>query len=83
MTETTTNHFRQNLKSHVDHVVRNHEIMKVTRRNGEDFVVLSASDWQAVAETLHINQVPGLVAKIQKTAREPLSKGIRLKDLKW
>lgn len=81
--ETTANHFRQNLKSHVDRCARNHEILKVNRKRGNDFVVLSASDWQAVEETLHINHVPGLVQKIHNAAKEPLSQGTKLKDFKW
>ena len=36
--------FRENLKHFVEQVVSRHIPLKVTRRNGEDFVVLSAED---------------------------------------
>lgn len=81
--ETTTNHFRQHLKSHVDTCIKNRKPLTVTRKNGGDFVVISADDWRAVEETLYLNRVPGLVKKIQKAAKEPLSKGTKLKDFKW
>lgn len=81
--ETTANYFRQHLKSQVDFCIKNHTPLKVNRKRGGDFVVLSADDWGAIEETLHINRVPGLVQKIKKAAREPLSKGVKLKDFKW
>ena len=83
MNEMTANHFREHLKSAVDEVVDNHEVLRVTRRNGGDFVVLSAEDWEAVAETLHLNQVRGLVESIKEAAREPLERGTGLRDLDW
>ena len=83
MNEMTVNHFREHLKAAVDEVVANHEVLRVTRRNGSDFVVLSADDWQAIAETLQLNQVRGLVDSIQEAAKEPLERGTKLEDLEW
>ena len=83
MNEITANYFREHLKAAVDEVVDNHEVLRVTRRRGGDFVVLSAEDWDAVAETLHLNQVPGLVDSIKEAAKEPLEHGTELKDLEW
>lgn len=37
--------FRDNLKRFVEQVITEHLPLKVTRRSGEDFVVLSADDW--------------------------------------
>ena len=83
MKETTANHFRENLKSEVDRVVQNHEVLRVTRRRGGDFVVLGADDWDAVAETLYLNQFPGMVESIEKAAAEPIEEGTPLQDLDW
>jgi antitoxin YefM len=41
----SVNKFRDNLKSLVEQVVTKHIPLKVTRRGGEDFVVISADDW--------------------------------------
>lgn len=83
MQETTANLFRQNLKSEVDRCIDNHDILRVTRRTGENFVVLGESDWRSIEETLHLNKVPGLVESIHAAAAEPLSEGISTKDLDW
>ena len=45
MDSVSVNRFRENLKAFVDRVVGDHEPIKVTRRAGEDFVVISADDW--------------------------------------
>ncbi len=83
MNEMTANFFREHLKAAVDEVVSNHDVLRVTRRRGGDFVVLSADDWAAIAETLHLYQVPGLVDSLQKAAEEPLERGTVLEDLEW
>jgi antitoxin YefM len=83
MTETTANQFRQNLKSTVDKCIANHEVLKVKRKNGENFIVIGENDWNAIAETLYLNQVPGLVQSIQDAAKEPLDDGTPLEDLEW
>lgn len=83
MNEITANRFRENLKSEVDKVIREHRALRVTRRNGEGFVVLGEEDWQAIEETLYLNQVPSLVDSIRRAAEEPLEKGTPLEKLKW
>ncbi len=67
----------------MDKVVANHDVLRVTRRRGGDFVVLSADDWQAIEETLYPQRVPGLAASIREAAAEPLEEGTRLKDIEW
>ena len=83
MAQTTANNFRENLKSEVDQCIARHEVLHVSRRNGEDFVVLGLEDWKAIEETLLLNRVPGLVKSIQQAAQEPLSKGKKLEELEW
>jgi prevent-host-death family protein len=67
----------------VDEVVVNHQVLRVTRRNGGDFVVIAAEDWDALAETLTLNQVPGLVESIREAAAEPYEQGVRPQDVDW
>lgn len=83
MNQVTADHFRQHLKSEVDRIIEDHEVLHVTRRRGGDFVILSAGDWRAVEETLHLNRVPGLVESIRRAAVEPLEEGMPLEDLSW
>lgn len=83
MLETTANKLRKNLRHEVQRCVDSHEVLRVKQQSGEDFVILSAADWQAIEETLYLNQIPGMVASIHTAAAEPLEDGTRLEDLDW
>lgn len=64
MDTITVNKFRDNLKSVVEQVLSRHEPLKVTRRAGEAFVVMSADDWEREQETLHVLQSKSLMQQI-------------------
>lgn len=64
MDTVSVNKFRDNLKSFVEQVVNQHMPIKVTRRSGEDFVVVSADDWEREQETLYILQNSNLMKQI-------------------
>ena len=64
MNSISVNKFRDNLKFFVDQVFSEHEPLKVTRRKGDDFVVLSADDWEREQETLYILQNNELLKQI-------------------
>lgn len=64
MDTVTVNQFRDKLKSFVEQVVTNHTPLKVTRRAGEAFVVMSAEDWEREQETLYVLQNSSLMNQI-------------------
>lgn len=64
MNTVSVNQFRDNLKNFVEQVVSRHEPLKVTRRAGDAFVVLSAEDWEREQETLHVLQNQNLMQQI-------------------
>lgn len=64
MDTVSVNKFRDNLKTLVEQVVSEHEPLKVTRRSGDDFVVLSAEDWEREQESLYILQNSDLMRQI-------------------
>lgn len=64
MDSISVNKFRDNLKGFVEQVVSKHMPLKVTRRTGEDFVVLSADDWEREQETLYVLQNTDLMKQI-------------------
>ena len=68
MDSISVNKFRDNLKSFVEQVVTQHSPLKVTRRSGEDFVVVSADDWEREQETLYILQNNDLMQQIAASA---------------
>lgn len=76
MDTVSVNQFRDNLKTFVEQVVNNHTPIKVTRRAGEAFVVVSADDWEREQETLYVLQNSSLMTQISKSlATHTLQKG--------
>ena len=69
MDSVSVNRFRDNLKRFVDRVVGDHTPLKVTRRAGEDFVVISAEDWAREQETLFVLQNSELMKQIAQSAK--------------
>jgi antitoxin YefM len=68
MESTSVNKFRDGLKTFVEKVVSQHEPLRVTRRNGDDFVVISAEDWERDQETLYVLQNTSLMAQIAESS---------------
>lgn len=67
MESISVNQFRDNLKRFVEQSIDTHEPIKVTRRAGEDFVVMSASDWSQEQETLYVLQNKDLMQQIAES----------------
>ena len=67
MESISVNQFRDNLKSFVEQVIGDHTPLKVTRRRGEDFVVIGAEDWEREQETLFVMQNNILMQQISSS----------------
>jgi antitoxin YefM len=50
--------FREKLAESLDRVVRNREVLRVTRQNAETVVVMSEGEFESVMETLHLLRSP-------------------------
>ncbi len=74
MNSISVNKFRDNLKSFVDQSFNEHQPLKVTRRNAQDFVVMSADDYAREQETLYVLQNNDLMAQIAKSLQTHLNK---------
>ena len=74
METISVNQFRDNLKRFVEQAVSTHEPIKVTRRAGDDFVVMSAEDWEREQESLYVLQNSDLMQQIASSL-ETHSKG--------
>ena len=68
METISVNRFRDNLKTYVEQVINTHIPLKVTRRSGDDFVVISADDWEREQETLYVLQNSKLMQQIAQSA---------------
>ena len=67
MDSISVNQFRDNLKAFIEQAVNNHTPLKVTRRSGEAFVVMSADDWEREHETLYVLQNNDLMRQIAES----------------
>ncbi|MCC4308093.1 type II toxin-antitoxin system Phd/YefM family antitoxin [Alcanivorax marinus] len=69
MDTVSVNKFRDNLKKLVEQSLSKHEPLRVTRRSGEDFVVLSAADWEREQETLYVLQNSSLMHQLAESSK--------------
>ncbi len=65
----TVNKFRANLKSVVDKAIEEHSVIRVTRRAGKDFVVMSAADWEREMETLYVLRKQSLMSQVAESLK--------------
>jgi antitoxin YefM len=69
METVSVNNFRSNMKNYVEQAASEHEPLKVTRRSGGDFIVISAEDYERDQETLYVLQNSSLMKQISESAR--------------
>jgi antitoxin YefM len=67
VTSISISQFTNNLQSFVKQVVQQHIALKITSQEGEDFVVVSAKDWEQQQETLFILQNSNLMRQISRS----------------
>lgn len=61
---------RANFKALMDHVVDDRSPVIVTRQKAEAVVVVSLSDWNAMAETMHLVSTPANSTRLRDSIRE-------------
>ncbi|NQV36745.1 MAG: type II toxin-antitoxin system Phd/YefM family antitoxin [Candidatus Marinimicrobia bacterium] len=67
MLKISVNQFRAKIKTFVDSAVSNHEPVLVHRRGNEDFIVVSAEDWDREQETIYVLQNNSLMNQIAES----------------
>lgn len=69
METVSVNKFRESLKKLVEQSISRHEPLRVSRRAGQDFVVISAEDWEREQETLYILQNSSLMRQLGESVK--------------
>ncbi len=80
MTVLTASAARANLYRLIDQASESHQPIMIAGKHASA-VLVSAEDWEAIQETLHLMSIPGMRESIRKSMTEPLSKSSR--ELKW
>lgn len=68
MDSVSVNQFRDKLKNFVENVVNNHAPLRVTRRSGASFVIMSEEDWNREQETLYVLQNSSLMNQLSDSS---------------
>jgi antitoxin YefM len=68
MREITVNKFRATLKNCADQTISDHEPLRVTRKQGKDFVIVGLEDWEQLQETVYVLQNAALLRQIKLLA---------------
>lgn len=80
MQSLTASEARANLYRLMDQTAESHQPIVIAGKR-HDAVLLSAEDWNAIQETLHLLAVPGMRESIKEGMAEPLDNCS--KELDW
>jgi prevent-host-death family protein len=80
MTVLTASAARANLYRLIDQATESHQPVLIAGKKSSA-VLVSAEDWAAIQETMHLLSVPGMRESIRMAMAEPLAKSAR--ELKW
>ncbi len=81
MEVTTYSNFRQNLRSFLEKVITSRAPLFVTRKGGEEVVVLSKSDYEGIQETLHLLSSPKNAQRLKEAIEEYETGGGQVRKL--
>jgi antitoxin YefM len=76
MTTLTASEARASLYRLIDQTTESHQPILIAGKRSSA-VLVSAEDWQAIQETLHLLSVPGMRESIKKGMAEPLAKSAK------
>ncbi len=80
MSVLTASAARANLYRLIDQVSESHQPILIAGKKSSA-VLVSAEDWSAIQETMHLLSVPGMRESIREGMKEPLAKSAR--EIKW
>ena len=70
MQTVTYSEARENLKSVIDKVAADRAPVMITRQRGENVVLISASEWAGMEETLHLMASPANAKRLLESIAE-------------
>jgi antitoxin YefM len=80
MSVLTASQARANLYRLIDEAAESHEPIVIAGKRSSA-VLVSAEDWKAIQETMHLLSIPGMRKSIRDAMAEPLAKSA--KELRW
>ena len=83
MKQLSAQQAREQLYELINEVTQQHQPIYISSDNHNDVVLLSKEDWEAIQETLYLNQIPGMVESIHEASEEAIDECIPVEDLEW
>ena len=80
MTILTASQARASLYRLIDQAAESHQPIMIAGKR-QSAVLVSAEDWNAIQETMHLLSIPGMRKSIRDAMAEPLAKSA--KELRW
>ena len=74
---------RQNLYQLVKDVNSSSEPVLIYNNNGNNAVLISENDWNAIQETLYLQSVPGMTESILEGLNTPISDCVPENEVDW
>ncbi len=78
----TVREARDNLYRLIDQIAESHQPITIKGKRN-DAILISREDWEAISETIYLNNIPGMVESIKQAAAESLEEGTPLEELDW
>jgi len=70
MKTTTLTDFRKNVKTKMDEVYEDHDILVISRKENRDMVLISLRDYERLEETAYLLGNPANAARLQKSVED-------------
>mgnify|MGYP006427334239 CR=1 FL=1 len=83
MKQLSVQQAREQLYELINEVTQQNQLIYISSDNNDVVVLLSKKDWEAIQETLYLNQIPGMVESIQEASKEAIDECIPVEDLEW
>lgn len=83
MKQLSAQQAREQLYELINEVTQQHQPIYISSDHHNDLVLLSREDWEAIQETLYLNQIPGMVESIEEASKEAIDECIPVEDLEW
>ncbi|AFZ49580.1 type II toxin-antitoxin system Phd/YefM family antitoxin [Dactylococcopsis salina] len=84
MKQLSVQQAREQLYELINEVTQQHQLIYISGDDkNNDVVLLAKKDWEAIQETLYLNQIPGMVESIHEASQEAIDECISVEDLEW
>jgi len=67
MLKLSVKKFRANLKGYANKVIEQHQTIRIYRRSGKDFIIVSAEDWERDQENLYVFRNNSLMDQVSES----------------